>query len=199
MSQTKDKPAAKTDNAPVVVDPGSLPSSEVSLLWPYVLAGSFLILGIAILGMIWAVYWRLSFQCFRNGNIWCNKEYTCPGLYDIKLDSDSPPANLSYMSSQPTSINIETIPGNLLELIPKGTSGGVKPRLFYGQDLVMQFLGNRCKFGLYDNPDITDPKVSEGRQPPVLCTCLAQYSRSDATTNDDGSYTTYRASCGSLQ
>jgi len=152
MSQAKDNPSAKTNNAPVVVDPGSLKSPEVSLLWPYVLVGSFLILGITILGMIWAVYWRLSFQCFRNGNIWCNKEYTCPGLYDIKLDSDSPPENLSYMSSQPTIIDVIATPGDNLNLTQIAMSGGDKPRLFYGQDLVLQFSSNRCKFGLYDNP-----------------------------------------------
>jgi hypothetical protein len=169
-----------------------------SLLWPYVLSACILILGISILGMVWAAYWRFGFLCWTNSNVWCHSDYQCPAMHPINPDSDTPPSTLISQGSQPTTIT-------------KGSDGtwtsfgGPRPSIHYDQGFITKFSVNRCKYGLYEfinrQFNLNGDGYSQTR--PVLCNCLAKYVRPEVGNPPSGSnlgadnnkYTGYPAFC----
>ncbi len=181
MSNNNQK--SKVDDAPINTQGTNISSKQI--MWPYVLVASFLILGISILGMVWASYWRFGFLCFTNSNIWCDNTYTCPGLYQVDLKSSDSPHGLVPQASQPTIINVQRVVEDTSVKNVGPSSGGLKPSIHYSQDLLTKFSANRCTYGLYEfiNNKINGPSIINQVDPPILCTCLAQYAR---TLTDGG-------------
>ncbi len=166
-----DSQTSKNANKPISVNSGELSKAPKNVTWPYVLGASFLILGIAIVGMLWAAYWRFGFLCSTNNNIWCDNDYVCPGMYQVDLTKDTQPTGLIAQSSQPTNVTIQKNSDGTLSQTG-AAFGGIRPTMHYGQDLLTKFSVNRCKYGLYEFIN----KTNQAASPPILCECLGKYS-----------------------
>jgi hypothetical protein len=181
-------------------------SPQKQYMWPYVLIASLLILGIAIAGMIWAAYWRFGFLCLTNSNVWCDNDYTCPGMYQVDMYSTSPPVGLAAQSSQPTIVNVQSTTTGVQTVPGTVPAGGILPPVMYGQDLLTRFSVNRCKSGLYELVNRVNNPTGVATNPPILCNCLGPYARQNTalianaggSTNigaDANKYNGYSAFC----